>query len=100
MTSLTQLKIFDKYLDKVREQRDIYKEMLSHKLSPHTKRAYSRDLKDFFGYFGSEPIPATIKEFLSLTKIDATALFLSLGGTKRGARLTSQSISGLTQINL
>ena len=76
MTSLTQLKIFDKYLDKVREQRDIYKEMLSHKLSPHTKRAYSRDLKDFFGYFGSEPIPATIKEFLSLTKIDATALVL------------------------
>ena len=76
MTSLTQLKIFDKYLDKVREQRDIYKEMFSHKLSPHTKRAYSRDLKDFFGYFGSEPIPATIKEFLSLTKIDATALVL------------------------
>jgi hypothetical protein len=72
MTTITQLKTFDKYLDDVREKRDLYQEMLSHKLSPHTKRAYSTDLRDFFGYFGFEPVPATIKEFLSLTKTGLT----------------------------
>ena len=35
MTTITQLKTFDKYLDDVREKRDLYQEMLSHKLSPH-----------------------------------------------------------------
>ena len=30
MTTITQLKTFDKYLDDVREKRDLYQEMLSH----------------------------------------------------------------------
>lgn len=65
-----------RHLERVNGQRDIYKEMLQHKRSPQTKRAYAADMKDFFGYLGTEPTPQTTKEFLSLSKIEATALVL------------------------
>ena len=45
--------------------------MLSHKRSPQTKRAYASDMKDFFGYFETTPSPLAIKDFLSLTKVEA-----------------------------
>ena len=41
----------DKNLDELKEHRDIYQEMLQHKRSPQTKRAYISDIKDFFGFF-------------------------------------------------
>lgn len=93
MTEITKTSSFDSHLEAVRGQRDIYQEMLLHKRSPHTKRAYASDMKDFFCYFGMEPTPITIKEFLSLTKIEATALVLKWKNSlvERGLKMSSIS---------
>ena len=93
MTEITKSSSFDRYLDEFREHRDIYQEMLSHKRSPQTKRAYASDMKDFFGFFEMEPSPAAIKDFLSLTKVEATALVLKWKNhlIERGLKMSSVS---------
>lgn len=93
MTEITKKSSFDSHLKAVRGQRDIYQEMLSNKRSQHTKRAYASDMKDFFGFFDMEPSPLTIKEFLSLTKVEATALVLKWKNhlVERGLKMSSIS---------
>ncbi|NET15788.1 MAG: tyrosine-type recombinase/integrase [Okeania sp. SIO1H6] len=93
MTEVAKIKTFAAHLDEFRDQRDIYQEMLDHKRSPQTKRAYASDMKDFFGYFGMEPTPATIKEFLGLTKVEATSLVLKWKNhlVERGLKMSSIS---------
>ena len=93
MTQISKPSSFDKYLDEFKEHRDIYQEMLKHKRSPQTKRAYASDMKDFFGFFDMEPSPVAIKDFLSLTKVEATALVLKWKNhlTERGLKLSSIS---------
>ena len=93
MTEITKPSSFDRYLDGFKEHRDIYQEMLSHKRSPQTKRAYASDMKDFFRFFDMDPNPAAIKDFLSLTKVEATALVLKWKNhlTERGLKMSSVS---------
>jgi integrase/recombinase XerC len=58
--------------------RDLLAELLADKRSPNTRRAYERDLKDFFRTVAnSEPTPALVSEFLGLPRADAIALVLS-----------------------
>ncbi|NEN88478.1 MAG: tyrosine-type recombinase/integrase [Okeania sp. SIO3H1] len=91
MTEIIKSGTFDTHLSRINGQRDIYQEMLQHKRSPQTKRAYAADVKDFFGYFGAEPSPAAMKEFLSLSKVEATALVLQWRNhlTERGLKESS-----------
>jgi integrase/recombinase XerC len=93
MTKITKSSLFDKHLDEFKEHRDIYQEMLQHKRSPQTKRAYISDMKDFFGFFDLEPNPIVIQDFLSLTKVEATALVLKWKNnlTERGLKISSIS---------
>ena len=51
VTQVIKLSSFDKHLDEFKNHRDIYQEMLQHKRSPQTKRAYISDMKDFFSFF-------------------------------------------------
>lgn len=58
-------------------QRDLLAEVLADKRSPQTRRAYERDLKDFFQTVtGSEPTPQLIAEFLNLERFDAVGIVL------------------------
>lgn len=93
MTEITKNATFDKHLERFRGQRDIYQEMLSHKRSPQTVRAYASDMKDFFGYFETTPSPVAIKDFLSLTKVEAIALVLQWKNhlIERGLKMSSVS---------
>jgi hypothetical protein len=64
MTKITKSSSFDKHLDEFKEHRDIYQEMLQHKRLPQTRRAYTSDIKDFFGFFFDlEPNPIAIQDF-------------------------------------
>lgn len=61
---------------KVRE-RDILAELLADKRSLETRRAYSKDLKDFFlSIASSEPTPSLIRQFLELERFTAIGLVL------------------------
>lgn len=93
MKKITKLSSFVSHLDRINGQQDIYKDMLSYKRSRHTKRAYASDMKDFFGFFGMEPSPDSIKEFLGLTKVEATALVLKWKHhlVERGLKMSSIS---------
>jgi integrase/recombinase XerC len=58
-------------------ERDILAELLADKRSENTRRAYARDLKDFFqSAAGHEPTPQLIAEFLKLERFTAIALVL------------------------
>ena len=63
MTKITKSSSFDKHLDEFKEHIDIYQEMLQHKRLPQTRRAYTSDIKDFFGFFDLEPNPIAIQDF-------------------------------------
>ena len=58
------------------DDEDILEELLRDKRSPQTRRAYAKDLKDFFGFLSIEPSPKNVGWFLSLSKSDATTLVL------------------------
>jgi integrase/recombinase XerC len=59
------------------QQRDLLAELLADKRSPNTRRAYAKDLKDFFySTAGVEPSAALISEFLGLERFTAIALVL------------------------
>lgn len=61
------------------QQRDILAELLADKRSSNTRRAYAKDLKDFFGSIteGLEPTPQLVSEFLKLERFTAIALVLN-----------------------
>lgn len=57
--------------------RDILAELLADKRSPETRRAYAKDLKDFFtSIASSNPTPTLIRQFLELERFTAIALVL------------------------
>lgn len=58
-------------------ERDILAELLADKRSPETRRAYAKDLKDFFTSVArSKPTPTLIRQFLELERFTAIALVL------------------------
>lgn len=66
---------FDAFLKT--EEADILQELLRDKRSPNTRRAYERDLKDFFLTIASaEPTQQLVSEFLQLERFTAIALVL------------------------
>lgn len=59
------------------EDRDILQELLKDKRSPNTRRAYERDLRDFFQTIaGQDPNQKLVSEFLQLERFTAIALVL------------------------
>lgn len=59
-------------------QVDVLRSLLDDKRSDNTRRAYSKDLKDFFRFLGSaEPSVELVNEFLALERLEAKALVLS-----------------------
>lgn len=58
-------------------ERDILAELLADKRSPETRRAYAKDLKDFFAHVASsDPSPTLIRQFLELERFTAISLVL------------------------
>lgn len=78
---MTHLQLFDRVSDlAIRSSlaRDLLAELLADKRSPNTRRAYERDLRDFFrSAADADPSPGLVQEFLSLPRADAIALVLS-----------------------
>ncbi len=67
---------FSAYIAPV-QQRDLLAELLADKRSENTRRAYAKDLQDFFATATSqEPSPHLIAEFLGLDRFQAIALVL------------------------
>ncbi|MDX2215495.1 MAG: tyrosine-type recombinase/integrase [Oculatellaceae cyanobacterium bins.114] len=59
------------------QERDLVAELLRDKRSPETRRAYAKDLKDFFkSISGHEPNPQLVAEFLKLERATAISLVL------------------------
>lgn len=59
-------------------ERDLIAELLRDKRSPNTRKAYQRDLKDFFQTIAqTEPSPQLVAEFLQLERATALQLVLS-----------------------
>jgi integrase/recombinase XerC len=59
-------------------QADVLRSLLDDKRSDNTRRAYSKDLQDFFRFLGSaEPSVELVNEFLGLERLEAKALVLS-----------------------
>ncbi len=57
--------------------RDVLAELLSDKRSLGTRKAYAKDLRDFFRTIASsEPIPELVAQFLSLERFQAVSLVL------------------------
>lgn len=58
-------------------ERDILAELLADKRSPETRRAYAKDLKDFFNAIASQDAsPTLIRQFLELERFTAISLVL------------------------
>lgn len=67
---------FGKFLGQSQE-RDLIDELLRDKRSENTRRAYAKDLQDFFSITtGKEPNPQLVAEFLGLERFQAIALVL------------------------
>ena len=59
------------------QERDLLAELLADKRSPNTRKAYQRDLRDFFkSISGQEVSPQLVREFLGLERATAIALVL------------------------
>jgi integrase/recombinase XerC len=57
---------------------DVLAQLLADKRSPETRRAYAKDLRDFFGFAAgvSQPSAGLVKDFLSLERFAALSLVL------------------------
>lgn len=74
------------------QERDLLAELLADKRSPNTRRAYQKDLTDFFLVTtGQTPSPGLVAEFLSLERFSAIALVL-----KYKSRLIDRGLSEAT----
>ncbi|MFM6401773.1 MAG: hypothetical protein ACKPFF_34275, partial [Planktothrix sp.] len=57
---------------------DTLTELLANKRSVQTRRAYAKDLRDFFSFIAhSDPTPELVREFLALEQFDALAFVLN-----------------------
>lgn len=72
---------------------DIVAQLLADKRSPETRRAYSKDLKDFFQFLSTttEPNPALVIEFLNLDRFAALSLVLNYKSHLRDQRSLSEA---------
>ena len=60
------------------DEPDVLAQLLAQKRSPNTKKAYQKDIKDFFQLLAkSQPTPDLVLEFLHLTEAQAVQLVLS-----------------------
>ena len=76
------------------KERDIIKELLADKRSLNTRRAYERDLKDFFySISGAEPSPQLLKEFLTLDRFTAIGLVLQYKGELIEKKLAEATVN-------
>ena len=73
---------------------DILKELLADKRSPNTRRAYAKDLRDFFNtVVGSDPNPKLIAEFLTIDRFSAISLVLKYKSVLVHKELTEATIN-------
>jgi integrase/recombinase XerC len=72
---------------------DVLAQLLAAKRSPETRRAYAKDLKDFFAFaFGcDEPTPFVTREFLSLDRFAALSLVLRYKAHLRDERALAEA---------
>lgn len=75
-------------------QRDLIADLLSDKRSENTKRAYEKDLNDFFMTItGSGATPQLINQFLNLSRFDAVKVGLQYKATMINRGLTEATIN-------
>jgi integrase/recombinase XerC len=73
---------------------DLIQELLNDKRSPNTKRAYARDLKDFFRVIAvSQPTPELVTQFLQLDRFKAIALVLRYKANLLERQLSEASVN-------
>lgn len=73
---------------------DIMERLLADKRSDNTKRAYTKDLKDFFRFAtGREPNPENVLAFLRLTRVDARDLVLAYKAALIGRGLAEATVN-------
>jgi integrase/recombinase XerC len=67
---------------------DVLAQLLSDKRSPNTRRAYAKDLRDFFRFLAGIPAPTTlvVKEFLGLDRFAALSWVLKYKAHLRSER--------------
>ncbi len=76
------------------QQRDLLAELLADKRSENTRRAYARDLKDFFLITtGLQPSPQLVSEFLGLDRFQAIALVLKYKSHLIDRKLTEATVN-------
>lgn len=76
------------------QQRDLLAELLADKRSENTRRAYAKDLRDFFNVTtGGEPSPHLVNEFLNLERFQAIALVLKYKSALIERQLTEATVN-------
>jgi integrase/recombinase XerC len=74
--------------------KDLIADLLADKRSENTKRAYQKDLTDFFmTMVGGEANPMLINQFLSMNRFDAVAVAFKYKGIMIGRGLTEATIN-------
>ncbi|MGD2184370.1 tyrosine-type recombinase/integrase [Lusitaniella coriacea] len=70
------------------QHKDVMAELLADQRSPNTRRAYAKDLKDFFRFAAgvADPSPELVGEFLGLDRFNAVALVLKYKAHLLGER--------------
>jgi len=73
---------------------DLIEQLLNDKRSPNTRRAYARDLKDFFlTVASSEPTPELVSQFLRLDRFNAIALVVKYKASLIERKLSEASVN-------
>ncbi|MFY7883469.1 MAG: tyrosine-type recombinase/integrase [Dolichospermum sp.] len=75
------------------DDEDILEELLRDKRSPQTRRAYAKDLKDFFGFLKVDPTPENVGWFLSLSQTEAVKFVLRYKSSLRDRSLAPATIN-------
>ncbi|NES64092.1 MAG: tyrosine-type recombinase/integrase [Okeania sp. SIO2D1] len=63
-------------VSQLEQERSLWQEMVANKRSPHTKKAYEIDLRDFFQFHAVELSQSSIMQFLQLDRSQAIQLVL------------------------
>ena len=67
----------ERYFDTLDTDPDVLKQLLAHKRSENTRRAYERDVKDFLKTMtGTPAVPDNVLEFLHLSERQAVSVVL------------------------
>jgi integrase/recombinase XerC len=74
---------------------DLLTQLLEDKRSPQTRRAYAKDLRDFFQFLtgATEPTPLLVKEFLLLEQKQANSVVLQYKSALRKRNLSEATIN-------